>query len=314
MARIGAPRRGRVASGSPEARRPTPEVVLGAAGTWLVAAVAVGVLGAFLGAAVMDCSRGITCLNQPIYGGLIGAGVGVLGVWLFAARLGMAWWWVPTSLALLVLGVLVGALTVDWLGAALVVGAPVLAALVSVRGTSGPEPVGSVGAPEVLRGVGTITVAAALVGGAWWLLELQGQRELQVALEETGIPLYAPAVREDLAVSGVHRPTSDVVRYSMVRRGEGQSWVTVEVTRPGDTGCREVSRLTCQDLGDGLTVARDTEADRGRVSVFRELPGAVVRLGPSPGSAKMFGWTEESLVQLARDLRAVDAPWLARRS
>lgn len=283
-------------------------MVLPAAMVWLVAVLLLGTLGFVLGL-VGDCTEGMACLNRPLYGALIGAGIALGVLWLFASRLGMAWWWIPTSVLVVVLGGYLGALAGWWLGVLVVLAAPALAGLVSVRGAGMPQ--GS-GWTTTLRGAGAIAAAAALAVGAWWLVELRADQDLVAQVEATGIQLYAAVEREDLAVERVHTPQPEgPVRYAMERRGEAQSWVRIEAAAPGSVGCPSVSRIVCEDLGEGLTVARDP--DRGLVTVYRELPDATMRVGPSPGSSRMNGWTEQMLVQLARDLLPVEAAWVVRR-
>lgn len=283
-------------------------MVLPAAVVWLLAVLLLGTLGLVLGL-VGDCSEGLECLNRPVYGALSGAGIALGVLWLFASRLAMAWWWIPTSVLVVVLGGYLGALAGWWLGVLVILAAPALAGLVSVRGAGTRE--GSRWSAG-LRGAGTIAAAAALASGAWWLVELRADQELVAQVEATGIQLYAPVEREDLVVDRVHSPRPEgPVRYAMERRGEAQSWVRIEAAAPGSVGCPSVSRIVCEDLGEGVTVARDL--DRGLVTVYRERPDATVRVGPSPGSSRMNGWTEQMLVQLARDLQPVEAAWVVRR-
>lgn len=283
-------------------------MALPAAAVWLLAVLILGTMGAFLGL-VTDCTGGMECLSRPFYGALIGAGIALVVLWLLAARLGMAWWWIPTSVLVVVLGGQLGALAGWWLGVLMILAAPALAGLVSVRGAGTPE--GRRWATG-LRGTGTIVATAALATGAWWLVDLRADQDLVVQVEATGIQLYAPVEREDLVVERVHSPRPEgPVRYAMERRGEAQSWVRIEAAAPGPVGCPSAGRIVCEDLGEGLTVARDPE--RSLVTVYRELPDATVRVGPSPGSSQMHGWTEPMLVQLARDLHPVQAAWVVRR-
>lgn len=284
-------------------------VVLTAATLLYVGALALAATGALVGAFV-PCSAGLECLNQPFYGGLVGLAAALLVLWALSSRLDMGWWWIPSTVALGVLGVAVGTLTLWWVGAAVLIAAPVLSGRMSLRGRAAGAPAGEPHPRRSWRGWVIIAATAAGAAGAWWLVDLRDQRELIAQVEATGIEVYAPSGREDLAVDSVQPVRSEgPVRYTMVRRGEDASWVRIVLARPGSETCPETSSITCVPIEDGLTVARAQD----RVTVYRELDGASVLVGPSPGSSRMHGWTEETLVELARDLRPVSASWIVSR-
>lgn len=288
-------------------RRGPWATVLVAALAWFGAVLVPGAIGALVGWS-LPCDRGLMCLNNGFYGALVGAAAGLLGLWLLAVRrLGMAWWWVPTGVALVALGLPLGELTVPAAGIAMVLAAPVLAGLVSLRGDVPDRARG-------LAGLGVLVLAVALAAGAWWLVDLRDQRERVAEIEVLGIGSYAPTGRDDLAVSRLYSPRPEDglgLRYSLVRRGQAQSWIQVESRAPGTVGC-DPARSSCQEAGEGITVA--TVPQREAVTVYRDLGDAVVRIGPFSGSDEMHGWTEEELVRLARDLRPVEPAWVVRRA
>ncbi|WP_149814677.1 hypothetical protein [Serinicoccus marinus] len=295
--------------------RPVPGVgraqaLAAALATWFVLVLLLGAVGFSVGVALAAaCEGGLECLNHLFGGALVGALAGAL-VAAVLARRWMRWWWLPTTLVLLVPGAMLAEVD-DTLSIVLVLLAPVVAGLTAVRPGERDEDTGE-RQPGWWPGLVALGVAAALALGTWFVLERQDRRaaiaEVE-AVEALGVELVAPVDRDDLRIPTMTALSGDDVRYTLAR-GEHPEVSYLDVAlRPEGGDCASLTEhRPCERLGDGLSVYRNPENDHWVVYV--DLGESHARLSDGTGTGRAPGWTEDEAVQLALELEPVDAAWL----
>lgn len=284
-----------------------PRTILQALVAWYALALALGAVGFWLGALV-PCERGLECLTYPFGGALVGALLGALAAALLAARV-LHWWWLPTTLILVGVGALLGHLA-QGLGIVLCALAPVIAALTAVREQGTDSPHQAEGRPRRwVRGVATLTAAAVLFAGSWWMLDRRERASEIAEIEAVDVPLIAPENPADLRVTTL-TASDDLVRYTLAR-GESPDAAYLDVTlRRGGGGCTASGLQPCTDLGDGMSVYRQAGGEHW--VAFRDLGDSHLRASDQsrPGREP---WTEDEAVDLVRGMAPVDAAVLVDR-
>ncbi len=275
-------------------------VALAYALTLIGVAVGVGI------ALVLPCeSGGMECLAAPVYGSFAGGAVGLLAAGVVARRWRISWWWAPMTLVLLM-----AAVPLAWVAAPLGLAFALLAPVLVAFAAAPPD-----GAQQVSTRRSLVTLAAVVLGtgllmvaALWWDRELDSVDSLS-QLEETGIDLVAPVGRDDVQVSTVGARATPDVFYTLTKTGSPESAIQVVLRAGPDDPCRPSDSVTCTVDGDVTLHLFDEEL----VSVHRQVGQTAVRLDSGGRREGITDWTQQELVQLARDLEPVEASWLLDR-
>lgn len=294
-------------------------VLSGVVGLWFACVLSVGAVGGGIGLAIPCEMEGFGCLGLPIGGAGLGGLLGAVTAGVVAAvRWSVRWWWVPLSLVLVALAVVVGNLSTV-LAWTIALAAPLLAGLTAlprVPGTDGAD-TGTTTAPAQRTrpapwwGLVALTVAGALVAAAVFAVQRRDRAMDIEEVEQLGLPVLVPAERDDLRVTTVAPAVSGAsLTYVLamdVDPGTADTASLTVNTRRGGGGCTATSLRPCEELDGGVSVYRQPGGDH--VVVFRDVGQATVRLRDSTGGGSP-GWTVEQMVQVATELEHRDAAWL----
>lgn len=261
--------------------------------------VAVGAMVGFVLASRCD-APGFECLGFLVAGPFIGAGVGVLVLFVVAIRWGLGWFWVLLTLLLFAAAALVNGVLLP-LTFALVLSAPALAALTTDPAGHGRVPRWTLGAVATL---GVVVLSVAIAG----VVQIQQARTQQRLLREAGIEAVDVQNQEwshrSLLIGSDRGSGVGYARYT-VRRDEQAVAVTLtradnsDLDPPRDCSDDPATKVACHEVSPG--VFTDPESFRPNRIVVVEQTVVVLR-DDTPG-ADLAG--TGVLDELAADLHPV---------